>query len=70
LPDDNRETIGVKATATSKLAATNSVSMMLCVVGDENGEICAVEATPQIPGQRAFGGGEQEPPAQLRVVQS
>jgi hypothetical protein len=51
-PDENRETIGVKATATSKLAATNSISTMLYVTGDENGEMCAVEATAQVPGQR------------------
>lgn len=36
----------------------------------ETGEMILVEATPQIPGQMGFDGGEQERPVQLRVIRT
>ena len=69
-PDETRETVGVKASASSKLAPTSSINTLFYLMGDENGELAAFEATAQIPGQRDFSGGEQEQPAQLRILKS
>ena len=66
-PDDERSTISVSATAKSALAPTNPVATAL-YVGRTNGEIQAVEMTAQIPGQTDVFGGEQEAPAQLKLV--
>lgn len=67
-PDENRETAIPKATVTTKLAATNSISTMVHITSDGNGELAIYEATPQIPGQRRLDGSEQEEPARLRLV--
>lgn len=66
-PDDERSTISVSATAKSALAPTNPVATAL-YVGRTNGETQAVEMTAQIPGQTDVFGGEQEAPAQLKLV--
>ena len=34
------------------------------------GEMCMVEAVPQIPGQMGFDGGEQERPVQLKIIRT
>ena len=69
-PDDMRETLSVKVTAKSALAPTNPISTSLFVTADENGEVTAVEMTPQIPGQRMLNGSEQEQPVQLNLVRT
>ena len=38
----------------------------LFITGDSEGEVTAVEMTPQIPGQLDMYGGEQEAPAVLK----
>ena len=68
VPDEGREVFSVKAAATSKLAAINSVSTMLYATADKNGELAVLEATPQVPGQRGFDNSEQEESAKLRVL--
>lgn len=67
VPDDERRTLSVSATAKSTLAPTNPVATAL-YVGTSKGEIQAVEMTAQIPGQTDIFGGEQEAPAQLKLV--
>lgn len=66
-PDDERKTLSVAATAKSALAPTNPVATAL-YVGKIGEEIQAVEMTAQIPGQADLFGGEQEVPAQLKLV--
>lgn len=66
-PDDERRTLSVAASAKSTLAPTNPVATAL-FVGRSDGEIQAVEMTAQIPGQTDIFGGEQEAPAQLKLV--
>ena len=51
----------------SALAPTNPVATAL-YVGKIGEEIQAVEMTAQIPGQADLFGGEQEAPAQLKLV--
>ena len=67
-PDDDRRVLQVAATAKATLAPTNAVATSLYVAGHEEGQPVAVEMTPQLPGQRDLFGGEQEQPAQLRLV--
>lgn len=67
-PSADRMQIGVSVTAKSKLESTNAVGTSLYITGDEDGEVSAVEMVPQIPGQQNLGGGEQEEPAQLRLI--
>ncbi len=70
LPDDERRTIQVKATAKSKLEPTNPVSTSLYITGDSNGEVTAVEMVPQVPGQQTINGDEQEQPTVLKLVKN
>jgi len=63
-PDANRETITVKCTAKSTPAPTNAVVTSLYVADQDN----IVEMTPQIGGQFTIDGGEQEPPASLKLI--
>jgi hypothetical protein len=68
IPDDERQQIRVNVTAKSKLEPTNPVATSLYIAGDENGELCAVEMVPQIPGQRNIDGGEQGEPKILKLA--
>ena len=71
LPDDDRRQIQVKATSKSKLEPTNAVSTALYITGDgDTGEATAVEMVPQVPGQTAFDGSEQEQPTVLKLVKN
>lgn len=67
-PDDKRETITVSAVASSKLQPTNPIATALYVGKDQNGVTGAIEMTPQIPGQLAADGAEQEAPARLKMI--
>jgi hypothetical protein len=71
LPDDSRQQIAVKAVSKSRLEPTNAVTTSLYVTGDsENGEATAVEMVPQIPGQTAMDGQEQEEAPILKLVKN
>lgn len=71
LPDDDRRQIQVKATSKSKLEPTNAVSTALYITGDgDTGEATAVEMVPQVPGQTAFDGSEQDQPTVLKLVKN
>lgn len=63
IPDSTRQNIMVKCDVKSRLAATNPAVTMLYATGEE-----VVEMAPQIPGQVAMDGTEQEGPAILRIV--
>lgn len=60
VPSDDRRTVAVAAQAKSKLMPFTAVQTMLCVGPDGNGELMAIEATQQTPGQMGFDGGEQK----------
>ena len=63
-PDDSRQNITVSCVAKSTLANTNPVVTSLYVADEET----VVEMVPQIPGQVAFDGTEQEAPPTLKIV--
>lgn len=67
-PDADRQQISVNVVAKSKLEPTNPVRTSLYVTGDHNGEVTAVEMVPQVPGQMAVDGSEQEEPQVLRLI--
>lgn len=70
VPDDDRTTIGVSMVAKASLAATNPAVTSLYLVGEDGtGQVQAVEMVPQIPGQTALDGTEQEAPSTLKVIQ-
>ncbi len=63
-PDAERTNVAVYCSAKSTLAPTHPVTTMLYIASGDT----VIEMTPQVPGQLGLGGGEQEPPAQLRLV--
>jgi len=69
-PDESRQSVSVKCTASSKLEPLGSISTQIFMVPDGNGEAYWVEATPQIPGQTRIGGAEQDDPPVLRVLKT
>lgn len=69
-PDEERTQMGVNVTAKSTLANTIPASTTLCFVPDGNGELMAVEAVPQIPGQMAMDAAEQESPKILKLMKA
>lgn len=69
-PDDYRRIINVTVKTKATLAGNNPLATVLCVDNDYNGELVISEMTPQVPGQIAFDGTEQERPMVLRLVES
>lgn len=67
IPDDQRQTIRVSATAKSALVPTNPIATSLYITADGNGEMAVVEMVPQIPGQQAMDGSEQSAPKVLKL---
>ena len=65
-PDDTRQNITVSCVATSKLAATHPVTTALYVADEDT----IVEMVPQIPGQMAVDGTEQDAPPMLKLVKT
>ena len=71
LPDDDRQQIQVKATSKSKLESTNAVTTSLYITGNTgNGEMQVVEMVPQVPGQQALDGVEQDEAPVLKLVKN
>ena len=66
-PDDKRQVINTQIVVTTSLAPSNPVVTALYMTSD-HGKPCAVEMTPQTPGQIAMDGTEQAPPAILKVM--
>ena len=68
VPDDSRAKIAVSFATKLALVATNPLTTSLYVMGESGtGEMCVVEMVPQIPGQMALNGVEQERPPQLKI---
>jgi len=67
MPDAIRQNISMSATAKSTLQPTHPIVTSLYVSHGEDGQVTIVEMTPQVPGQMDLMGGEQAPPAQLRM---
>ena len=64
-PDDTRQNIAVSCVAKSTLAATNPVTTSLYVADEET-----IEMVPQIPGQTAIDGPDQEAPPLLKLIKT
>ena len=67
-PDENRQTIKMKAGAKATLAPTTPISNTLAITADHNGEMIIAEITPQVPGQIDMNGNEQTAPRLLRLA--
>ena len=65
-PDDTRQNIAVSCVAKSTLAATNPVTTSLYVADEET----IVEMVPQVPGQMAMDGPDQEAPPLLKLIKN
>lgn len=63
-PDDGRQTIAVSCAAKSTLAHTNPVVTSLYIADEDN----VVEMVPQVPGQYAIDGTEQDAPPSLKII--
>lgn len=71
VPDDSRAKIAVSFATKLALVATNPLTTSLYVMGEsDTGEMCVVEMVPQIPGQMALNGVEQEHPPQLKIIRT
>ena len=68
-PDDSRQNISISCTAKSALASTNPVTTSLYVASSPaTGEVQICEMVPNIPGQMAMDGGEQDAAPILKLV--
>ena len=69
VPDAGRRTINVATTSKSVLVATEPVLTSLHIAGKPaTGEMMVVEMVPQVPGQLALNGSEQEAPKVLKFA--
>lgn len=59
LPSESRDTVAVSAQVKSKLMPLSAIPTMIYVGADGNGELQAVEAVKQVPGQIGLDGAEQ-----------
>ena len=70
-PNEQRSKVAVECTPKLSFGKMLPLETTLHAVADRStGELCMVEATPQIPGQMGLDGGEQERPVQLRVIRT
>ena len=70
-PNEQRSKVAVECTHKLGFGKMLPLETTLHAVADrETGEMCMVEATPQIPGQMGFDGGEQERPVQLKIIRT
>ena len=66
-PDSNRQVITVSTTAKSALVPTDPVMTTLYVAAElGTGQLQVVEMVPQVPGQMAMDGDEQDEPKVLK----
>lgn len=69
VPNEQRTKVAIEYTHKLGFGKMAPLGTTLHAVADrETGEMCMVEATPQIPGQMAFDGAEQRRPVQLRII--
>ena len=64
--DESRQNIAANFTAKSTLAPTKPLTTFLYVADEKT----IVEMAPQIPGQQSIGGGEQEAPPILKLIEN
>lgn len=70
-PNEQRSKVAVECTHKLSFGKMLPLETTLHAIADRNtGEMCMVEATPQIPGQMGFDGGEQERPVQLKIIRT
>lgn len=70
-PDETRQHIDVKTIVSSKLEPTNPIQTALALGKDkQTGEQLAVELVPNLPGQLAFDGSEQEEPKVVKLLRN
>lgn len=67
--DADRQQISVSVVAKPKLEPTNPVTTNLYLSG-EGDKVQAVEMVPNIPGQQAIDGSEQDEPPVLRLIKN
>ena len=68
-PDETRQHIDLKTVVSSKLEPTNPIQTALALGTDKlTGEQLAVELVPNLPGQLAFDGSEQEEPKVVKLL--
>lgn len=67
-PDEARQVITLSASAKSTLAATTPIASSLVVTSDGEGKPMVAEIVPQVPGQMAMDGTEQEKPKLLKLA--
>lgn len=68
-PSADRQNVTVTANAKSKLLPNNAVKTALYIGADANsGEVQAYELVPNVPGQLAFDGAEQEEPKHFKIT--
>jgi hypothetical protein len=69
-PAADRRTITVQTTAKSVLVPTDPITTSLFITSQPStGEMVVAEMTPQVPGQYAIDGTEQESPKILKFAQ-
>ncbi len=68
IPNETRTAVEVRSRAHSKLEPTMPVKTSLFLTPDGDGQLCAVEMPPQIPGQMGIDGSEQETAAVIKVI--
>ena len=70
-PNEQRSKVTVECTPKLSFGKMLPLGTTLHALADRStGEMCMVEATPQIPGQMGFDGGEQERPVQLKIIRT
>lgn len=70
-PNEQRSKVAVECIHKLSFGKMLPLETTLHAIADrETGEMCMIEATPQIPGQMGFDGGEQERPVQLKIIRT
>ena len=70
-PNEQRSKMTVECTPKLSFGKMLPLGTTLHAVADRStGEMCMVEASPQIPGQMGFDGAEQERPVQLKIIRT
>ena len=70
-PNEQRSKMTVECTPKLSFGKMLPLGTTLHAVADRStGEMCMVEASPQIPGRMGFDGAEQERPVQLKIIRT
>jgi len=70
-PNEQRSKVNVEFIPKLSFGKMLPLGTTLHIMADrDTGEMCMVEATPQVPGQLGFDGAEQERPIQLKIIRT